>query len=217
MEGGTRVPPLPHSPVALLQACAPWQHWNVLDRNEEEAQKTPVGGCFVAQLQNGDRTEFSPCRANKMSQFYERNHFSELRFGSSHSRPLSISPALHPISLGLQLSQILLAVWGLPDGPVLDSAPASCPLDVDIKPRPRIILWPRPTPKAGFFANPSILPPLGEDKRYCEAGFSSVVTQASREHKRRGGGPPNRTPSHLQSFYFRLGSWCLGLLAATIS
>lgn len=35
------VPPLPHSPLALLQACAPWQHWNVLDRNEEEAQKTP--------------------------------------------------------------------------------------------------------------------------------------------------------------------------------
>ncbi|XP_043322784.1 integrin alpha-IIb isoform X3 [Cervus canadensis] len=60
-----------------IVACAPWQHWNVLDRNEEEAQKTPVGGCFVAQLQNGDRTEYSPCRANKMSQFYERNHFRE--------------------------------------------------------------------------------------------------------------------------------------------
>uniref|UniRef100_A0A8C2SDQ8 Integrin alpha-2 domain-containing protein n=1 Tax=Capra hircus TaxID=9925 RepID=A0A8C2SDQ8_CAPHI len=62
-----------------IVACAPWQHWNVLDRNEEEAQKTPVGGCFVAQLQNGDRTEYSPCRANKMSQFYERNHFREDR------------------------------------------------------------------------------------------------------------------------------------------
>ncbi|XP_059733983.1 integrin alpha-IIb isoform X8 [Bos javanicus] len=62
-----------------IVACAPWQHWNVLDRNEEEAQKTPVGGCFVAQLQNGDRTEYSPCRDNKMSQFYERNHFRDDR------------------------------------------------------------------------------------------------------------------------------------------
>lgn len=92
MEGGTRVPPLPHSPLALLQACAPWQHWNVLDRNEEEAQKTPVGGCFVAQLQNGDRTEYSPCRDNKMSQFYERNHFSELR---SPFRPRPLAAVIH--------------------------------------------------------------------------------------------------------------------------
>ena len=74
---GTRVPPLPHYPVALLQACAPWQHWNVLEK-AEEAEKTPVGGCFVAQLQNGGRAEYSPCRANIMSRVYEKNYFSEL-------------------------------------------------------------------------------------------------------------------------------------------
>ncbi|XP_012582005.1 PREDICTED: integrin alpha-IIb [Condylura cristata] len=61
------------------QACAPWQHWNVLEKNDE-AGKTPVGGCFVAQLQNGSRAEFSPCRDNTMSRTYEKNEFGELSF-----------------------------------------------------------------------------------------------------------------------------------------
>lgn len=82
MEGGTQLPPLPHSPAALLQACAPWQHWNVLEKNEE-AEKTPVGGCFVAQLQNSGRAEFSPCRANLLSLVYMESKFSKfgLPFG----------------------------------------------------------------------------------------------------------------------------------------
>ncbi|XP_058417162.1 integrin alpha-IIb [Diceros bicornis minor] len=54
-------------------ACAPWQHWNALEKTEE-AEKTPVGGCFVAQLENGRRAEYSPCRANTMSSRYSRGY-----------------------------------------------------------------------------------------------------------------------------------------------
>ncbi|XP_052613996.1 integrin alpha-IIb [Peromyscus californicus insignis] len=53
----------------VIVACAPWQHWNVLEKTDE-AEKTPVGGCFVAQLQNGGRAEYSPCRTNIMSSAY---------------------------------------------------------------------------------------------------------------------------------------------------
>ncbi|XP_004621085.2 integrin alpha-IIb [Sorex araneus] len=56
-------------------ACAPWQHWNVLD-GADEAEKTPVGGCFVAQLWNSSRAEYSPCRANTMSRVYVKNEFN---------------------------------------------------------------------------------------------------------------------------------------------
>ncbi|XP_003997036.4 integrin alpha-IIb [Felis catus] len=59
-----------------IVACAPWQHWNALEKTEE-AEKTPVGGCFVAQLQTGYRAEYSPCRANIMSQGYVTNPFTE--------------------------------------------------------------------------------------------------------------------------------------------
>lgn len=59
-------------------ACAPWQHWNVLEKTDE-AEKTPVGGCFVAQLQDGSRAEYSPCRANTMSRIYVKNEFSRDR------------------------------------------------------------------------------------------------------------------------------------------
>ncbi|KAM9597119.1 integrin alpha-IIb [Trichechus inunguis] len=58
-----------------IVACAPWQHWNVLE-NTEEAEKTPVGGCWVAHLQSGGRAEYSPCRANTMSRVYVQNDFS---------------------------------------------------------------------------------------------------------------------------------------------
>ncbi|XP_075418070.1 integrin alpha-IIb [Tenrec ecaudatus] len=61
--------------MALPQACAPWQHWNVLEKTEE-AGKTPVGGCLVAELQSGRRAEYSPCRAKSMSGFYKNNDFS---------------------------------------------------------------------------------------------------------------------------------------------
>lgn len=51
---------------------------------------------------------------------------------------------------------------------------------------------PRPRPQGslldrlGPFADPSSLPPL-DDRRYCEVGFSSAVTQASRAKRREGG------------------------------
>ncbi|XP_032704942.1 LOW QUALITY PROTEIN: integrin alpha-IIb [Lontra canadensis] len=61
-----------------IVACAPWQHWNALEKTEE-AEKTPVGGCFLAQLQNGARAEYSPCRANTMSQVYQKNGFNDRR------------------------------------------------------------------------------------------------------------------------------------------
>ncbi|KAM7069126.1 integrin alpha-IIb [Molossus nigricans] len=57
-----------------IVACAPWQHWNVLEKTAE-AEKTPVGGCFLAQLQNAGRAEFSPCRANTMSGVYVNSRY----------------------------------------------------------------------------------------------------------------------------------------------
>lgn len=58
-----------------IVACAPWQHWNALHKNEE-TEKTPVGGCFVAQLRNGGRAEYSPCRDNTMSGIYVASRFN---------------------------------------------------------------------------------------------------------------------------------------------
>ncbi|XP_037018088.2 integrin alpha-IIb [Artibeus jamaicensis] len=63
-----------------IVACAPWQHWNALEESEE-AEKTPVGGCFLAQLQNARRAEFSPCRANTMSRVYlEYKYWEDRRY-----------------------------------------------------------------------------------------------------------------------------------------
>lgn len=75
--------------MALFQACAPWQHWNALEKTEE-AEKTPVGGCFLAQLQNGARAEYSPCRDNTMSQVYQENGFSEF------CSPFGLRPLTEP-------------------------------------------------------------------------------------------------------------------------
>ncbi|XP_069883973.1 integrin alpha-IIb isoform X2 [Dipodomys merriami] len=63
----------------VIVACAPWQHWNALDKTEE-AEKSPVGGCYVAQLQSGGRAEYSPCRANTMSSVYKKSGFSDKRY-----------------------------------------------------------------------------------------------------------------------------------------
>ncbi|XP_029143057.1 integrin alpha-IIb [Protobothrops mucrosquamatus] len=52
-----------------IMACAPLQHWNAMD-NEEETTKTPVGSCFLA---TGDRqkfSEYSPCRNIQMHSVY---------------------------------------------------------------------------------------------------------------------------------------------------
>ncbi|XP_070339468.1 integrin alpha-IIb isoform X2 [Equus asinus] len=60
-------------------ACAPWQHWNALEKTDE-AEKTPVGGCFVAQLENGRRAEYSPCRDNIMSHVYSKTYLGDKRY-----------------------------------------------------------------------------------------------------------------------------------------
>ncbi|XP_007953458.1 integrin alpha-IIb [Orycteropus afer afer] len=62
-----------------IVACAPWQHWNVLEKTEE-AEKTPVGGCWVAQLQSGGRAVYSPCRANTMTETYKNSTISDKRY-----------------------------------------------------------------------------------------------------------------------------------------
>ncbi|XP_011523051.2 integrin alpha-IIb isoform X1 [Homo sapiens] len=59
----------------VIVACAPWQHWNVLEKTEE-AEKTPVGSCFLAQPESGRRAEYSPCRGNTLSRIYVENDFS---------------------------------------------------------------------------------------------------------------------------------------------
>lgn len=84
-KGEPECRPFPTLLWPFPQACAPWQHWNALHKNEE-TEKTPVGGCFVAQLRNGGRAEYSPCRDNTMSGIYVASRFSEfpLRFGSAH-------------------------------------------------------------------------------------------------------------------------------------
>ncbi|KAM5273386.1 LOW QUALITY PROTEIN: integrin alpha-IIb [Ctenodactylus gundi] len=58
----------------VIVACAR-QHWNVLEKTQQ-AEKTPVGGCFVAQLLSGGCAEYSPCRANTKSQIYKENLYS---------------------------------------------------------------------------------------------------------------------------------------------
>ncbi|XP_062030824.1 integrin alpha-IIb [Lepus europaeus] len=62
----------------IIVACAPWQQWNVLEK-AAEAEKTPVGGCFVAHLPSGRRAEYSPCRGNTMSHVYEKMYLRDLR------------------------------------------------------------------------------------------------------------------------------------------
>ncbi|XP_071460109.1 integrin alpha-IIb [Marmota flaviventris] len=59
----------------VIVTCAPWQHWNVLEKTQQ-AEKTPVGGCVVVQLQGGGRAEYSPCRSNTMSRVYVENFFN---------------------------------------------------------------------------------------------------------------------------------------------
>ncbi|XP_074117207.1 integrin alpha-IIb isoform X6 [Sminthopsis crassicaudata] len=63
----------------IIVACAPWQHWNVLELTEE-AGKTPVGSCFVAQPKSGRRAEFAPCRETAMNQLYLGNYRRDLRY-----------------------------------------------------------------------------------------------------------------------------------------
>uniref|UniRef100_A0A8C2MYI9 Integrin alpha-IIb n=1 Tax=Cricetulus griseus TaxID=10029 RepID=A0A8C2MYI9_CRIGR len=109
----------------VIVACAPWQHWNVLEKNRE-AEKTPVGGCFVAQLQSGGRAEFSPCRANSTSSAYS-------------------SLSGRPSALGLPFQDGEL-VLGAPGGYFYLGLLARVPISSIISSyRPGTLLWPLPS------------------------------------------------------------------------
>uniref|UniRef100_A0A8C3VYH6 Integrin alpha-IIb n=1 Tax=Catagonus wagneri TaxID=51154 RepID=A0A8C3VYH6_9CETA len=118
-------------------ACAPWQHWNVLEKNEE-AEKTPVGGCFVAQLQNSGRAEFSPCRANTMGQVYMRNNFSEDRRYCEAGFSSAVT----------QAGELVL---GAPGGYYFLGLMARAPIaDIISSYRPGTLLWHVPTQQFTF-------------------------------------------------------------------
>ncbi|KAJ6660498.1 hypothetical protein lerEdw1_017495 [Lerista edwardsae] len=58
-----------------IMACAPLQHWNAFENNNEATQ-TPVGSCFVATgLKN--IVEYAPCRQVQMHSFYRSVRYSE--------------------------------------------------------------------------------------------------------------------------------------------
>ncbi|XP_028340620.1 integrin alpha-IIb isoform X3 [Physeter macrocephalus] len=121
----------------IIVACAPWQHWNVLEK-AEEAEKTPVGGCFVAQLQNGGRAEYSPCRANIMSRVYEKNYFS----GDKRYCEAGFS------SVVTQAGELVL---GAPGGYYFLGLLARAPIaDIISSYRPATLLWHVPTQQLTF-------------------------------------------------------------------
>nr|XP_020653631.1 integrin alpha-IIb [Pogona vitticeps] len=53
-----------------IVACAPLQHWNAIDDNEQ-ATKTPVGSCFLATKGLQSISEYAPCRDSKMHSLYK--------------------------------------------------------------------------------------------------------------------------------------------------
>ncbi|XP_063156602.1 integrin alpha-IIb isoform X2 [Candoia aspera] len=53
-----------------IMACAPLQHWNAMDSNEETT-KTPVGSCFLATGDLQKFSEYSPCRQIQMRSVYK--------------------------------------------------------------------------------------------------------------------------------------------------
>ncbi|XP_029783721.1 integrin alpha-IIb [Suricata suricatta] len=115
-----------------IVACAPWQHWNALEKTEE-AEKTPVGACFVAQLQNGQRAEFSPCRANTMSPIYLANPFApDLRYCE--------------VGFSAAVTQAGDLVLGAPGGYYFLGLLARAPIaDIVSSYRPGTLLWHVPT------------------------------------------------------------------------
>uniref|UniRef100_A0A8D1X1N6 Integrin subunit alpha 2b n=1 Tax=Sus scrofa TaxID=9823 RepID=A0A8D1X1N6_PIG len=117
-------------------ACAPWQHWNVLEKNEE-AEKTPVGGCFVAQLQNSGRAEFSPCRANLLSLVYVESKFNDRRYCE--------------VGFSSAVTQAGELVLGAPGGYYFLGLMARAPIaDIISSYRPGTLLWHVPTQKLTF-------------------------------------------------------------------
>uniref|UniRef100_A0A8D2AP18 Integrin subunit alpha 2b n=1 Tax=Sciurus vulgaris TaxID=55149 RepID=A0A8D2AP18_SCIVU len=141
----------------IIVACAPWQHWNVLERTQE-AEKTPVGGCFVAQLQNGGRAEYSPCRSNTMSRVYVGNFFS----GDKRYCEAGFS------SVVTQAGELVL---GAPGGYFFLGLLARAPIaDIMSSYRPGTLLWNVPTQSFtydsskpeyfdGYRGNPGTSPP----------------------------------------------------------
>ncbi|XP_007455178.1 PREDICTED: integrin alpha-IIb [Lipotes vexillifer] len=121
----------------IVVACAPWQHWNVLEK-AEEAEKTPVGGCFVAQLQNGGRAEYSPCRANIMSRVYQKKYFSaDKRYCEAGFS-----------SVVTQAGELVL---GAPGGYYFIGLLARAPIaDIISSYRPGTLLWHVPTQQLTF-------------------------------------------------------------------
>ncbi|XP_037348627.1 integrin alpha-IIb [Talpa occidentalis] len=120
-----------------IVACAPWQHWNVLEKTEE-AEKTPVGGCFVAQLQNRSRAEFSPCRANTMSRIYVKNEFT----GDKRYCEVGFSAVV------TQAGELVL---GAPGGYFFLGLLARAPIaDIVSSYRPATLLWHVPSQRLTF-------------------------------------------------------------------
>ncbi|XP_075379259.1 integrin alpha-IIb [Mycteria americana] len=58
-----------------LVACAPLQHWNVMDV-QHEAFRTPTGTCFVAAPGLRRVAWYSPCRDQLMASAYHESHYA---------------------------------------------------------------------------------------------------------------------------------------------
>ncbi|EHH58199.1 hypothetical protein EGM_07993 [Macaca fascicularis] len=110
----------------VIVACAPWQHWNVLEKTEE-AEKTPVGSCFLAQPESGRRAEYSPCRGNTLSRIYVKNNFDKRYCEAGFS------------SVVTQAGELVL---GAPGGYYFLGLLAQAPIaDIFSSYRPGILLW----------------------------------------------------------------------------
>nr|XP_033774507.1 integrin alpha-IIb isoform X2 [Geotrypetes seraphini] len=58
-----------------IMACAPLQHWNVIDGNLESGI-TPVGACYVTINNLMKFVEYSPCRDSKSEEVYKESYYS---------------------------------------------------------------------------------------------------------------------------------------------
>ncbi|XP_034360285.1 integrin alpha-IIb [Arvicanthis niloticus] len=111
----------------VIVACAPWQHWNVLEKFDE-AEKTPVGGCFLAQVQSGARAEYSPCRDNTMNSVYEKGFRTDKRHCEA--------------GFSLAVTQAGELVLGAPGGYFFVGLLARVPIETIIsRYRPGTLLW----------------------------------------------------------------------------
>ncbi|XP_030077680.1 integrin alpha-IIb isoform X2 [Microcaecilia unicolor] len=62
-----------------IMACAPLQHWNVIDGNGESGI-TPVGTCYITINNLKEFVEYSPCRDSKSEEVYKSNPYDDKRF-----------------------------------------------------------------------------------------------------------------------------------------